>query len=1074
MTWSIPSAQDLLGRSLRLRRDGRNEAVLRGEFQSWLRRVFPDAEDQAWVNHYSEGAEAHARVEVGGRLAHRFVDTLVRSTVIEYEADLRPTARFDHGRQQVREYVAGAVRNGTPIAQVRGILSDTVDWRVFDPTLRPGVIPANCTAEDVELTEVEAFTAVDADAVEAERYCAFLRKHLAREASRSLNAKNIASDLGLESLPFAGHLVVLTQLVEEARTADPSVALAVGLWSQFVDGLERREDAFRTAAYVDEVYIAVLARLMAANVLESRALLSDDAGLQAILRGDYFITRHRLQNVVEDDYFGWLLRPPYLIRLLPVGRDIQRDLAAYDFSRTAEDDLFGRLMSQLARRSQRKLLGQEWTHAWLAKQLASRCLDRLPAGESPQVVDMCCGSGSIIAAVLKEARRRNAGMMLDGLTRAATGFDIDPLAVMLAKTTWVVTLSQYLQGAGQDIVIPIYHADSLFATTPVTRRIPQPGEAADVVVELDGQQVILPQELITPRLSGLFDSIIDWAYDEAKAAVASRTNTVTRERSESLVDALIRTQQMNVEQDLRRRVEAATFDLAHRMSDLALANRNGIWAFVLRNTYRPGLLAGYFNGLVSNPPWLAMSQLAENPYKTQLSARAAQYDIAPGGASHLHLELATTFLLHAIDRYLSPNAAVACLLPGTVFNGSHHQRFRAAAYLEAFRPVPFELQEVWEISAGTFKVRSAAVVGVKRGARADVHAAAVGFYALETGLEDVSFEVRRLGDRTAWVLGGTPTPLGAPSDEPVPPQGADLMPRPAVCVDVLKQTGAEWRVDTPTRNSAFYYAVKDTKRLRNQTFPGYVAPQFLFRMVQSLNLLPFVCLEPYAPIALPARRRETGGWDTLDVATIRTMGFRQSALRFARINHALVKDRVVRPLFEKIDERNKLSMQVFPAGHHLVLTGAGGGIACAATIPVDGNPDVVIDQTLYWRLVASQQEAEYRVGLLNSEAITEAIRPFNPQGEFGARHLHTLPHRVIPPFDLTDGDHQQIAELTARLSERAREAALASAAIRSPNGAIAARRQRLRAAVRALDECRVLEELCAAILGTTPAVGAQT
>ncbi len=28
--------------------------------------------------------------------------------------------------------------------------------------------------------------------------------------------------------------------------------------------------------------------------------------------------------------------------------------------------------------------------------------------------------------------------------------------------------------------------------------------------------------------------------------------------------------------------------------------------------------------------------------------------------------------------------------------------------------------------------------------------------------------------------------------------------------------------------------------------------------------------------------------------------------------------------------------------------------------------------------------------LLNSEAITEAIRPFNPPGEFGARHLHTL------------------------------------------------------------------------------------
>src|SRR4051794_28239912 len=102
---------------------------------------------------------------------------------------------------------------------------------------------------------------------------------------------------------------------------------------------------------------------------------------------------------------------------------------------------------------------------------------------------------------------------------------------------------------------------------------------------------------------------------------------------------------------LRSKVARATFALATRRVELARANRNGIWAFILRNTYRPGLLVGQFNGLVSNPPWLAMSQLAENPYKAQLSARALLYRINPVGASHLHLELATTYLLHAIDRY---------------------------------------------------------------------------------------------------------------------------------------------------------------------------------------------------------------------------------------------------------------------------------------------------------------------------------------------------------------------------------------------------------------------------------------
>jgi hypothetical protein len=259
------------------------------------------------------------------------------------------------------------------------------------------------------------------------------------------------------------------------------------------------------------------------------------------------------------------------------------------------------------------------------------------------------------------------------------------------------------------------------------------------------------------------------------------------------------------------------------MSELALANRNGIWAFVLRNTYRPGLLAGYFNGLVSNPPWLAMSQLADNPYTEQLSARANQYGVNPGGAAHLHLELATTFLLHAIDRYLRSEAVVACLLPGTLFNGSHHQRFRDAGYLTSPRPVPFEVQEVWEVPAGTFKVRSAAVVGVKRAGAADVQSDPRGFYARETGLEEVGLEVLRLGDRTAWVLGGNAAPLGAPTDEAPPPQGADLMPRPAVCVEILDRAGAEWRVNTRARRHVLLRRKGHKEAKESKSFAGHLA-----------------------------------------------------------------------------------------------------------------------------------------------------------------------------------------------------------------------------------------------------------
>ena len=700
---------------------------------------------------------------------------------------------------------------------------------MYDAELAASARPEACTATDIVLHEIDSFTATDSTDEEADRFAAFLKKHLAREQSRTLNASNVVGDIGLESLPFRRHVDTLLRLVNQGRTNDSSIALATDLWSRFVDGLERQQRGFRAAMYVDEMYVAILARLLAANVLEGKAILSDDSGLAEILTGAYFAVKFRLKNMVEDDYFGWLLRESYLEALMPVAREIQHDLYAYDFSRLEEQDLFGRLMAQLARRSQRKLLGQEWTPAWLAQQLAVRCLESIPERESPRVVDMCCGSGSILAELLKERLTRHETANLDEIVQVATGFDIDPLAVMLAKTTWVITLAARLQDATTDVIIPIYHADSLFATTPVSD-LPAPGDETDLNIELGGRTISLPAELIRPEHRALFDDIVDWAYDEAKTGARGERGEVTEERAGRLIDGLAEKHDIGIDAPLRPKIVTATTKLAQRMTELARANRNGIWAFILRNTYRPGLLVGQFNGLVSNPPWLAMSQLANNPYKEQLSKRSLLYGIKPSGASHLHLELATTYLVHAIDRYLKPGAVVACLLPGTIFKGHHQQKFRDAAYLRSPRKVPFELQEIWEVASGTFKVRSAAVVGVKKESPDEVSSSLKGFLVSQSEIEEANFTVARRDKRTAWVLGSAPSSGTGTSTESVPPQGADLMPRTAVCVEIVDATGAEWRVRTPLPGSQFYFAVKDAKQLKGEKFPGFVAPRFIFRM----------------------------------------------------------------------------------------------------------------------------------------------------------------------------------------------------------------------------------------------------
>ena len=91
------------------------------------------------------------------------------------------------------------------------------------------------------------------------------------------------------------------------------------------------------------------------------------------------------------------------------------------------------------------------------------------------------------------------------------------------------------------------------------------------------------------------------------------------------VDAAAAASAVSLSGQLRAAVVPAAHALANRMAELAVDGRNGIWAFILRNTYRPGLLTGQFNALVSNPPWLAMSRLANNPYQEALARRASLY-----------------------------------------------------------------------------------------------------------------------------------------------------------------------------------------------------------------------------------------------------------------------------------------------------------------------------------------------------------------------------------------------------------------------------------------------------------------
>lgn len=1066
----LKQAAAMVGRS--------KEDQLRHLLSAFLPQIFPDQKDHWWVSLHAKASEKHTTTREAGRVKAGFIDALVGATPIEYEKDISRQDLAIHGEDQVREYCAGLINEGHSADNVIGILSDTVRWRAYrvKQMLPPDQRGKKIGKGDIELTPVESIDCMAARREDALAFISFLERNLGRVGGRLIDAESLVQDLGLESPFCERHMSALSATVDDAFKSQPEYGkLIQKVWIDFVSYLGDAKSAavgFDRSLYVQELYILTLAKLFCANVLESRAILSDSEELKKILNGKYFKARG-FANLVEYDYFGWLNEGEWAARIVPVARGIQEDLRAYDFKRVPKEDVFGALMVQLARKSQRLLLGQEWTPAWLSRAIAEQVVGRVPESEDLRLVDMCCGSGTMIVEAVKLSAERLKGKgvtpnneSLQRLASSITGFDIDPLAVLLAKVAWINTAKEWIDAAsGFDVSIPVYHADSLFAATPVSKSIN--GNAIRHSLDLDGIKVSLPSSIVSSSKVALFDELLSLSYRSAMTVAASNEAVNTDQLSAKILSSA--TSKVLAVLDDEQINESRSFvkELLDALIFLQRAGRNGIWAFVLGNTYRPGLVSGVFNGLVSNPPWLAMSKIADNPYRESLLGFSRDYGIKPGGASHLHSELATIFLLNAVGRYLAPGAAVGCVLPESVTSADHHHLFRSAAYLTSKRPVDFVLDQVWWVQEGTFKNNAIVVFGQK--AKAQTGGQNVtGAMISHSGIIPCAFSSLTQGKRTAWT--NTTKPGVAMSQHEPPPflQGADVFPRTAIFHE-FNVNGSRYDLSPIDRaSSPLSYLVKEAKNFKDFRISARgVSQDYVFDVLTSNHLAAFRVSHP-AKALMPIAKVE-GKWKPVTRAELSTAGS-STEVAFDAFFTA-IKGGSPEAFFSNTDTvRRKLSAQNMTSGRWIVVMGAGGERVCAAMRQInDYDADkLIIDQTLYWCMFTTEREAAYYVGMLNSAVISDAIKAFQARGAFGARHVHTLPLKLIPKYNPNDATHGLVAELASRtstdLDAKIAEDPKKYLNMISPNTRLNMRRAALREVISQLPSFVALESACSSVL----------
>jgi hypothetical protein len=249
-------------------------------------------------------------------------------------------------------------------------------------------------------------------------------------------------------------------------------------------------------------------------------------------------------------------------------------------------------------------------------------------------------------------------------------------------------------------------------------------------------------------------------------------------------------------------------------------------------------------------------------------------------------------------------------------------------------------------------------------------------------------------------------------------QGATLTPRPLWNVEV--DSSSTLNVAAPRLKTAdrAYQATKEERwkvRLR-----GPVETEFLFFTVIGEDLLPFL-VRGFRMCVLPVVV-DSGRFHMVGHDEILAMGFDKASdwvKKAENVWHSRAVDRSMSAQ-QRLDYQHLLTVQR-PRAPHIVIYNTSGTNISAAYLPLTEQraddlalAGFVADTVTYYFYPSSEAEAHYLVGVLNSNVVNEAIKPYQPEGVYhGKRHIHRRPFEVCPieQFDSKNSLHKEIAGL---------------------------------------------------------------
>lgn len=1015
-----------------------NETQKRESFIVLAASGFSDTE---LATHLALSAEHQVRFEKAGLVRRGAVDSFFGNLVIEFERDLAKTR--DHAHEQLRDYVAGAwTEDGHTDRPYLAVATDGNEWEVFSVSPRD---PSGAMAsENVRLRPVESASFQRSS--DAPRLRDFLNRLFFRESLIRPTASNFARDFGLDSPAYLASEAELLDKLHELD-GDSEMAVLRREWSRSLQIAYGSVDT-PDILFVRHTYLAVLARLLVWAALERRPLEAGE--VEEVMQGRHFLA-HGVTNIVEDDFFRWhAIESDQDASRIWVA--LSRHLAAYDLAHVQEDVLKP-LYEQLIDPETRHDLGEYYTPDWLAATVTGHLLSEWSwaSGEVPSVLDPASGSGTFLRAVVACFREQLHDLapaeQLRAITTNVIGLDVHPLAVIIARATYLLAIQDLIPHVDAPVTIPVYLANSL-ATPSIVRQPSLFGESDVVYLDVEGDSYAVPQSLV---LDGpTYDSVIEdvmivaRAYGDPDTALKDVPTSLRKRLGERLID---------FEAELPDLLETLG-SLARHIAQLIRDKRDSVHGFMLRNHYRPAMLRHSMDYVVGNPPWLTIGDILEPSYKERVIELCTDTNIAPRSASEQsHTELATIFLAHAATTFLRPDARhdvrsrLGFVMPRSIFTAKQHRYLRQGEYGREGRFVLFDVTELWDLSDVTpvfnipscvlfadtgFPSRSRDKPGREYRGRLPTRDA-----TLETANEQLeymqgTFELVYLGTRSAWrrvrddrpTLPAEKTPHEKSNDYADRfRQGAILYPQTLIVVKVQGAPGSSG----PAYVQTDHEAASRSKLLRDVQLNKTVDAENIFLTASATHIFPYALVRPLWTVVLPTIAAP-GDEDFQPVSAdeLRRNGRVQTAdwLDWASDQWESVrKGDDTTPLHERLDHLGQFSAQSEMERFVVAYIAAGNRpMACAFDTESLKRPFVARDGT-YWASFPSAQEAHFLAGFLNSDFAADRIVDWMNLGLFGPRHIHKRVLDVpFPAFDSSDELHLELASLAEALGRTANAA----------------------------------------------------